>query len=146
MAGLDPAAIAQALANRIQDGTSSAVHAYWFPIPKHQYPAAIVAPAAEFIEYQQTFGDRGGYTLKWAVTLKVVAVNPESAVTKMYDLMAAGTGHPSSVLNAIWADQQLNSTVDGTYVSTGSPPTWETEEDRVVLTAVLSVTCIGNRT
>lgn len=116
MAGLNPAAVrealAQQLANNIQHGVG--VHAYAPSFDPNDVPdedGRIGGHAENSTQYEVTFGPRGIATMHLEVEVRTQSADGVSAERLLDELWAAGDGQSSSVFDALNTDRDLGGVV-----------------------------------
>lgn len=127
MAGLNPEAVrealAQQLANNIQRGVG--VHAYAPMIDPNDvpaYPAILIGHADPSTQYEVTFGPRGIATMHLEVEVRTQSADGVSAERLLDQLWAAGDGQSSSVFDALNTARDLGGVVSTmTIVSARAP-------------------------
>jgi hypothetical protein len=143
MGTLNLLSITTALANQIDTNTTRSLACYDLqPTTTPQFPCAIVRPADQFVSYHETFGE-----VLTDVQLEVVVMasgtSDRDSQIAVLDLMSAGTGITSSVIDAIEADRTLGGAVLNTIVRTGSGLSRVIAEDGSA--AVMAVLGVGIR-
>jgi len=143
MAKLDLRAVMTALANQIDINTARSLACYDLqPATTPQFPCVIVRPADQFVGYHETFGEVLTDVQLELVVMASGTSDLDSQIAVL-DLMSAGTGMTSSVIDAIEADRTLGGAVLNTIVRTGSGLSRVTADDGSA--AVMAVLAVGIR-
>jgi hypothetical protein len=111
---MDLAVIRDALAVVIRDGIARTVnvHARW-PDSPLVLPAVVVIPAGEYVAYHEAF-DRGLAAV--AVEVHIYATGTVTGQQVIDDLLSAGLGKTSSVIDAIEANRSLGGVISDCIV------------------------------
>lgn len=111
---LDLTVIRNALATVIRGGVARTVnvHAMW-PDSAIILPAVIVIPAAEYVAYHEAFA-RGLATV--ALEIRLYATGTVAGQLVIDDMLSAGAGKDSSVIDAIEANRSLGGIVSDCIV------------------------------
>ena len=143
MAKLNLRAVMTALVNQIDINTARSLACYDLqPATTPQFPCVIVRPADQFVGYHETFGEVLTDVQLELVVMASGTSDLDSQIAVL-DLMSAGTGMTSSVIDAIEADRTLGGAVLNTIVRTGSGLSRVTADDGSV--AVMAVLAVGIR-
>lgn len=126
---LDLNAIHRALATQLRANIARDTDTNPFPIGAPSYPCITVYPdPSGYLTYLSTFAGNGYADLRVRLKLEVDS-DEESTFIKITDYLAAGTGFPSSIWDAIRIDKTLGGLVDDCYPSEAE---WDAENDPTV--------------
>lgn len=136
----DPRAIREALAQQIKDGVQREVNAYAYIPDSPAYPYVGIRSGTPYVTYHETMKSASVGALCDFQLVIEVAQNARTQDAQIFvdDLVAAGTGEMSSVVDAIEADRTLGGLVD-TCVCLACEQGPTTNEDDGTTTAVLPV-------
>lgn len=112
MSGLTLRDIREALATQIRDAVAEPTNVYAYRVDNPQPPYIIVDPDAEYLDYFAggTFGSAGMSKARFSLEINPASNDTESAGIALDDYLSAGTGNPSSVIDAIMANPTLGLT------------------------------------
>jgi hypothetical protein len=108
---VDPDRVHRALADQLRANVSAGVTVYPWPASNPVWPALQVIPEGDYLGYFQSMGPDGSADMRVRIRIEVDAVDDESVFVKMCRYLAAGTGHESSVPNAVLVDRTLGGCV-----------------------------------
>lgn len=118
MSGLDIEAIYVALADQLRAGIADAGG---FTIKAHPstapVPAIEVWPDEGDVSYFETSGSEGLADVNILIRAFLSGANPESEWRTMARLRSSGTGHNSSVIDAVMADRTLGGVVADAFIA-----------------------------
>lgn len=129
MSGLDLKAIHEALAAQIRNGIdrSAGFTVKAFPSESSR-PAIEVWPDGNYVTYFGTFGASGISEVNLVVRVLLSGANRETEWKTACDLLSAGTGHSSSIVDAVIADMTLGSAVASAFIGDAQ---WNPEDGAV---------------
>ena len=143
MSGLDLKAIHEALASAI-GGISTVgkftVKAFPSTAPR---PCIEVWPDADYISYFETSGPGGLSDVNVLIRVFLSGANAESEWLVMCRLLNAGTGHASSIVDAVMTDRTLGGVVADTFLGNAR---WNPEEGSIDIPAGIQTNKIGAQT
>jgi hypothetical protein len=114
---VDLAAIHRAAATQIQNALTRLTNVYPFPQDTVVYPCVTVYPGAgEYIDYWKTMGPNGNADMMLRLKVEVDSESSEAVAVKICDYLSVGTGHTSSIVDAVMADRTLGGTVEDALV------------------------------
>lgn len=144
MSTLDLRTVMTALANQIDSGTARSLACYDLQPPTTpQFPCVIVRPADQFVSYHESFGASVLSDVQLEVAVMASGTSDNDSQIAVLDLLSAGTGKTSSVIDAIEADRTLGGAVENTIVRTASGLSRVIAEDGTA--AVMAVLSVGIR-
>jgi len=103
-----------------------------YPNAGMEFPAIEVWPGSPYADHAKTFGATGHAELQVEVRLFLDGANAETVFKRVTRALSVGTGHGSSVIDAINSDRTLDGTAETLVVG---PADWEPDG----LSAVISV-------
>lgn len=111
--GLDPFAIAEALAQQLRDNISRDIGVASHPNSRGaDRPLLEVWPSSElWVNYHLTYGPDGAFDLLFEIRGFIDTGDPETAARQASDFAASGTGNTSSVHDAVHVDPTLGGRV-----------------------------------
>jgi hypothetical protein len=114
MAGLDLAAIRDAIADTIVTGTSRAIHGYPYPKGDEELPCVIVHPANDtYVDWWGSIGGDAMCIINFVLELMAPCrVTFEDGLRVLDEMMSAGAGLPNSVVDAVEADRSFGGQAD----------------------------------
>jgi hypothetical protein len=77
------------------------------PSAEPQYPYIIIDPAADYLDYWQSFGAAGVSTVRFELEVNPAGSDALSAGVALDDYLSAGTGNTASIVDAIMATPTL---------------------------------------
>jgi hypothetical protein len=111
MAGLTLQGIRTALADQIRTAVNASgreTNVYGTrPSAEPQYPYIIIDPAADYLDYWQSFGAAGVSTVRFELEVNPAGSDALSAGVALDDYLSAGTGNTASIVDAIMATPTL---------------------------------------
>jgi hypothetical protein len=136
MSGLDLLAVHQALATQISTHIATqvdeetdvagaggfSVNAFPSTSPR---PAIEVWPDTDYILYHETSGTEGLSDLNLMIRIWLSGANEESEWRTVCAFLSGGTGHTSSIHDAVMADRTLDGTVADTFIGVAQ---WNPED------------------
>jgi hypothetical protein len=142
MATLDLRTVMTALANQIDANTSRALACYDLqPASVPQFPCAIVRPAGDFVAYHTSFGTDVLVDVQLEVVVMASGTSDIDSQIAVLDMLSAGAGKTSSIIDAIEVDRTLGGAVANTIVRTASGLSRAASEDGAA--AVMAVLAVG---
>lgn len=107
MSGLTLGEVRNALAATITAGVDRQTNVYAYPVGDPKYPAITIEPESDYVDYWLSFGSAGLAAVRMVLVLEPAGNDPVSAGIALDDLLSAGTGNGSSVIDAVLADRTL---------------------------------------
>jgi hypothetical protein len=105
-------AIHEACAARIEAGVARDWNVAAFPFSGMPLPLIEVWPGSgDYIAYWGTFGATGTADLVLDIRIQVATGDAETTFIQITDMLSVGTGHTSSVVDALMEDKTLGGTV-----------------------------------
>lgn len=121
--GLDVERILRALADQIRANVTSDVTVTAYPSDDTpNYPKVSVLPEPDFMSYGRTFGSAGVAELRLRVRVEAPGESAESSFVQMCRFLSVGTGHGSSIPDAIMIDKTLDGVVQDCTVGDAEYP------------------------
>lgn len=112
---LDLGAIREALASQIYQNTGREVHVYPYPTGGQlELPAVVIRSGEDYVDYHVTLGV-GDNAADVNLILDIMArcaVALEDGLIVLDELLSSAAGHPTSVIDAIEADESLGGVVE----------------------------------
>lgn len=136
MSGLDLAAIHTALADQIRAGIDSSKFTVTAFPSTAQRPSIEVWPGSEYVNYYITAGPTGVADMSLTIRVFLSGANAESEWLTVARLLSSGTGHGSSLIDAVMGDRSLSDVVDD-IVSLSS--TWNPEDGSIDIPVLIQV-------
>lgn len=144
MSGLDLKAIHEALAAKIEAGIDNVgeftVEA--FPSTAAR-PTIQVWPDSQYVSYNETSGSEGLADVNVLVRVFLAGANIETEWIEAAQLLSAGTGHGSSIIDAIMTDRSLGGVVADAFAGTSR---WNPEDGSIDVPVLIQVNKIGAAT
>lgn len=141
MSGLDLKAVHEALANQISAGIANVgsftVQAFPSTSPR---PCIEVWPDSEYVNYHVTSGPAGLSDVSLVIRVYLSAANAESEWLIACRMISAGTGHGSSIYDAVMADRTLGGAVADIDTATAR---WNAQEGTIDIPAAIQLNKIG---
>lgn len=141
MSGLDLLVVHEALADQIRGGIEDAgkftVVAFPSASPR---PSIEVWPDTDYVSYFETSGSEGVADVQLVIRLFLSGANPESEWRTACRLLSAGSGHGSSIVDAVMADTTLGGAVAHTFIG-GSR--WIPDDGAIDIPVLIQLNKIG---
>lgn len=135
--GADLKAIHEACATRIEAGIARDWNVAAFPYSGKPLPLIEVWPGAgDYIAYWGTFGASGTADLVLDIHIQVSTGEAFTTFKQITDMLSIGTGHTSSIADALHEDKTLGGTVQTLIVRSAR---WEVDDDNLGSVAVIPV-------
>lgn len=129
--------IHEACATRLNAGIARDWNVAAFPYSGKPLPLIEVWPGSgDYIAYWGTFGASGTADLVLDIRIQVATGDAFTTFKQITDMLSVGTGHTSSVIDALMADKTLGGTVETLRVLTGR---WPVDDDNLGSVAIVPV-------
>ena len=137
MTALDLKAVHEALAGQIRKGIATAntwtIKAFPSTAPR---PVIEVWPDADYVDPYGRSGPDESTDVQLLIRVFLTAANAESEWKIAAGLLSHGSGHTSSIFNAVNVDPTLGGKVDGTYIAAAR---WNPEDGTVDIPAAIRI-------
>jgi len=127
---LELAAIRTALVDKIRATVARDVNVYPYPLQNPNLPSVTVTAGGSggYIDYQVTSGTSPVCDVYFTVTVVATAADEVSPQIVVDDLLSAGTGQGSSLIDALIADRTLGAVVQNLHIGTASTPRTQVDD------------------
>lgn len=132
-------AIHRALAAQVADYITDDWNVAPWPFSGEPLDLIEVWPGDDYINYWSTFGPNGKADLMVRLRLQIAAGDAETAFKKITRALSVGTGHGTSLVDAVMSDPTLGGTVANAIALTGE---WPVDEATLSTVAWLPVSIV----